>query len=158
MINISFSPNIILGLILIVGVTLLYLLRVVKPEVARDMGLRNLDPKFPRLIRHFYRIQDGYQETSMELNFFRFFMAYDENQGTVDKFRETERIFISDTILSKIYKMKYHIPQTGKMGREITAKFLTLSIQKISKDSLMHILKKRHELRRIMNFRKALKN
>ena len=36
MINISFSPNIILGLILIVGVTLLYLLRVVKPEVARD--------------------------------------------------------------------------------------------------------------------------
>ena len=36
MINISFSPNIILGLILIIGVTLLYLLRLVKPEVARD--------------------------------------------------------------------------------------------------------------------------
>ena len=36
MINISFSPNIILGIILIIGVTLLYLLRLVKPEVARD--------------------------------------------------------------------------------------------------------------------------
>jgi len=36
MININFSPNIILGLILIIGVTLLYLLRIVKPEVARD--------------------------------------------------------------------------------------------------------------------------
>lgn len=36
MININFSPNIILGLILIIGVILLYLLRIVKPEVARD--------------------------------------------------------------------------------------------------------------------------
>jgi len=36
MINISFSPNIILAIILIIGVTLLYLLRLVKPEVARD--------------------------------------------------------------------------------------------------------------------------
>lgn len=36
MINVNFSPNIILGLILIIGVTLLYLLRIVKPEVARD--------------------------------------------------------------------------------------------------------------------------
>jgi hypothetical protein len=36
MINISFGPNIILGFILGFGVILLYLLRVVKPEVARD--------------------------------------------------------------------------------------------------------------------------
>jgi len=36
MINVNFSPNIILGLILIIGVTFLYLLRIVKPEVARD--------------------------------------------------------------------------------------------------------------------------
>jgi hypothetical protein len=36
MINIGFSLNILLGLILIVGVLLLYFLRVVKPEVARD--------------------------------------------------------------------------------------------------------------------------
>ena len=36
MINIGFSPNIFLGLILGFGVILLYFLRVVKPEVARD--------------------------------------------------------------------------------------------------------------------------
>jgi len=36
MINIGFGPNVILGLILGFGVILLYLLRVVKPEVARD--------------------------------------------------------------------------------------------------------------------------
>ena len=36
MINIGFGPNIILGLILGFGVILLYFLRVVKPEVARD--------------------------------------------------------------------------------------------------------------------------
>ena len=36
MINIGFGPNIILGFILGFGVTLLYLLRLVKPEVARD--------------------------------------------------------------------------------------------------------------------------
>lgn len=36
MINIGFGPNIILGLILGFGVVLLYFLRVVKPEVARD--------------------------------------------------------------------------------------------------------------------------
>ena len=36
MINIGFGPNIILGFILGFGVILLYFLRVVKPEVARD--------------------------------------------------------------------------------------------------------------------------
>jgi len=36
MINIGFGPNILLGLILGFGVVLLYFLRVVKPEVARD--------------------------------------------------------------------------------------------------------------------------
>ena len=36
MINIGFSPNIVLGFILGSGVMLLYLLRIVKPEVARD--------------------------------------------------------------------------------------------------------------------------
>lgn len=36
MINIGFGPNIILGFILGLGVTLLYLLRIVKPEIARD--------------------------------------------------------------------------------------------------------------------------
>ena len=36
MINIGFGPNILLGLILGFGVILLYYLRVVKPEVARD--------------------------------------------------------------------------------------------------------------------------
>ena len=36
MINIGFGPNILLGLILGFGVILLYLLRIVKPEVARD--------------------------------------------------------------------------------------------------------------------------
>ena len=36
MINIGFGPNIILGFILGFGVILLYLLRIVKPEVARD--------------------------------------------------------------------------------------------------------------------------
>jgi len=36
MINIGFGPNIFLGLILGFGVILLYFLRVVKPEVARD--------------------------------------------------------------------------------------------------------------------------
>ena len=36
MINIGFSPNIVLGFILGLGVMLLYLLRIVKPEVARD--------------------------------------------------------------------------------------------------------------------------
>ena len=36
MINIGFGPNIILGFIVGLGVILLYLLRIVKPEVARD--------------------------------------------------------------------------------------------------------------------------
>ena len=36
MINIGFGPNILLGFILVAGVMLLYLLRVVKPELARD--------------------------------------------------------------------------------------------------------------------------
>ena len=36
MINIGFGPNILLGFILGLGVTLLYLLRIVKPEIARD--------------------------------------------------------------------------------------------------------------------------
>ena len=36
MINIGFGPNIILGVILGFGVLLLYFLRIVKPEVARD--------------------------------------------------------------------------------------------------------------------------
>jgi hypothetical protein len=36
LINIGFGPNIILGFILGLGVTLLYLLRIVKPEIARD--------------------------------------------------------------------------------------------------------------------------
>ena len=36
MLNISFGPNILLGLILSCGVILLYFLRIVKPEVARD--------------------------------------------------------------------------------------------------------------------------
>ena len=36
MINFIFGPNIFLGLILALGVLLLYYLRLVKPEVARD--------------------------------------------------------------------------------------------------------------------------
>ena len=36
MINFSFGPNIFLGIILILGVLLLYCLRLIKPEVARD--------------------------------------------------------------------------------------------------------------------------
>jgi len=36
MINFSFSPNIFLGLIVSIGVLLLYFLRDVKPEIARD--------------------------------------------------------------------------------------------------------------------------
>ena len=36
MINVIFSPNILLGLILGLGVILLYFLRLIKPEVARD--------------------------------------------------------------------------------------------------------------------------
>ena len=36
MINISFSPNIFLGLIVSIGVLILYFLRNIKPEVARD--------------------------------------------------------------------------------------------------------------------------
>lgn len=36
MINIGFGPNILLGFILGLGVTLLYMLRIVKPEIARD--------------------------------------------------------------------------------------------------------------------------
>lgn len=36
MINISFSPNIFLGLIVSLGVLILYFLRNIKPEVARD--------------------------------------------------------------------------------------------------------------------------
>ena len=36
MINIGFGPNILLGFLLIFGVILLYFLRIVKPEVARD--------------------------------------------------------------------------------------------------------------------------
>ena len=36
MINIGFGPNILLGFILGIGVLLLYFLRVIRPEVARD--------------------------------------------------------------------------------------------------------------------------
>jgi hypothetical protein len=36
MINIGFSPNILLGFILGIAVLLLYYLRIVKPEIARD--------------------------------------------------------------------------------------------------------------------------
>jgi len=36
MINFSFGPNIFLGIILTLGVLLLYCLRLIKPEVARD--------------------------------------------------------------------------------------------------------------------------
>ena len=36
MINVSFDPNIFLGLIVSIGVFILYFLRNVKPEVARD--------------------------------------------------------------------------------------------------------------------------
>ena len=36
MINFSFGPNIFLGLVLSLGVTLLYFLRTVKPEISRD--------------------------------------------------------------------------------------------------------------------------
>jgi len=36
MINFSFGPNILLGIIVITGVLILYFLRNVKPEVARD--------------------------------------------------------------------------------------------------------------------------
>ena len=36
MINIGFGANIILGFLIAIGVLLLYLLRIVKPEVARD--------------------------------------------------------------------------------------------------------------------------
>ena len=36
MINISFGPNIFLGIIVSIGVLILYFLRNVKPEVARD--------------------------------------------------------------------------------------------------------------------------
>lgn len=36
MINFSFGPNIFLGFILAVGAFLLYFLRIIKPEVARD--------------------------------------------------------------------------------------------------------------------------
>ena len=36
MINIGFGPNILLGLILGFGVILIYFLRIVKPEIARD--------------------------------------------------------------------------------------------------------------------------
>jgi hypothetical protein len=36
MINISFSPNIFLGIIVSIGVLILYFLRNVKPEIARD--------------------------------------------------------------------------------------------------------------------------
>jgi hypothetical protein len=36
MINIGFGPNIILGIVLWIGVLLLYLLRIIKPEIARD--------------------------------------------------------------------------------------------------------------------------
>lgn len=39
MINLSFGPNIFLGFILGFGILLLYLLRFVKPEVARDEDL-----------------------------------------------------------------------------------------------------------------------
>ena len=36
MINISFSPNIFLGIIVSIGVLVLYFLRNIKPELARD--------------------------------------------------------------------------------------------------------------------------
>jgi hypothetical protein len=36
MINVSFGPNIFLGIIVSVGVLILYFLRNVKPELARD--------------------------------------------------------------------------------------------------------------------------
>ena len=36
MINVGFGPNIFLGFILGIGVFLLYFLRIIKPEIARD--------------------------------------------------------------------------------------------------------------------------
>ena len=36
MINLSFGPNIFLGIIVTIGVLILYFLRMIKPEVARD--------------------------------------------------------------------------------------------------------------------------
>ena len=39
MINISFSPNVFLGIIVSVGVFIFYFLRHIKPEVARDEDL-----------------------------------------------------------------------------------------------------------------------
>ena len=36
MINFNFSPNIILGILVIIGALILYFLRNIKPEVARD--------------------------------------------------------------------------------------------------------------------------
>jgi hypothetical protein len=36
MINIGFGPNILLGFLIVVGVMLLYFLRVIKPDLARD--------------------------------------------------------------------------------------------------------------------------
>ena len=39
MINISFGPNIFLGIIVGIGVLVLYFLRNVKPEVARDQDI-----------------------------------------------------------------------------------------------------------------------
>ena len=36
MINFSFGPNVFLGILVVIGVLLVYLLRSVKPQVARD--------------------------------------------------------------------------------------------------------------------------
>jgi len=36
MINVSFGPNIFLGIIVCIGVLILYFLRTIKPELARD--------------------------------------------------------------------------------------------------------------------------
>jgi hypothetical protein len=36
MINIGFGPNILLGFVLVIGVFLVYFLRVIRPEIARD--------------------------------------------------------------------------------------------------------------------------
>lgn len=39
MINFSFSPNIFLGILVSIGVLILYFLRNIKPEVARDQDI-----------------------------------------------------------------------------------------------------------------------
>lgn len=36
MINISFGANLLLGCVLVIGVTMLYLIRIIRPELSRD--------------------------------------------------------------------------------------------------------------------------